>query len=277
MFHAYPGSGPTGADALFPASHLRGPKPLPKEHDFEPELGRSWLTGGLLRFDVEIAPGLSPQGGARVIDLHEKFPGFVLVIEGEHGWGPDGRLSEWAQDQLTVLWREAIPSNPEDLAHALGSLIAHLPEKWRGDEWISYGFSVAAVFLSAGRLEAAAAGGLAIVQVSRGLVTPIFRPPTWVDEQIRAGTLGEADAVIHPLRHVITTGVSSEKPQLVQAGPAPLASGDTVLIFELELFQHVVNQPLDSWSGCSASELQSMALKLEKPRLNTVVRIRVNG
>ncbi len=53
---------------------------------------------------------------------------------------------------------------------------------------------------------------------------------SWVEEQVRAGAMSEADARRHPRRHLLTRALTGGAEPLPDFGWAPLAPGDALLL-----------------------------------------------
>jgi PPM family protein phosphatase len=69
-----------------------------------------------------------------------------------------------------------------------------------------------------------------------GRLDRLTRDHSWVEEQVRAGTLSEAEARRHPRRNLLTRALAGGAEPQADFGWAPLAPGDAVLLCSDGLF-----------------------------------------
>jgi protein phosphatase len=90
--------------------------------------------------------------------------------------------------------------------------------------------TAAAVLVNKGTPVVAHVGDSRVYRWRDGDLTQITQDHSWVNEQVRAGVLSEADARRHPWRHVVTRALSGGDDPGVEVQALDLQPGDRLLI-----------------------------------------------
>jgi serine/threonine protein phosphatase PrpC len=86
-----------------------------------------------------------------------------------------------------------------------------------------------------------------------GTLTQITEDHSWVNEQVRAGVLSEADARHHPWRHVVTRALSGGDDPGVDVQEIEVKAGDRILLCSDGLSGVVPQEQLAEIIGSGAS------------------------
>jgi hypothetical protein len=142
-----------------------------------------------------------------------------------------------------------------------------IPEELQDSEW-GEDFSFAAALLQGPSVQVVAQGRVGVLHFGSGGVLPLYKPGTWVMEQVAAGRLTEAEALEHPLRTVsIGPAISSKTTELFVHEPVELQSAEGIVMADLDLFWRLLREPMAEWVKLSALQLQALVGK------NAVIKI----
>lgn len=101
----------------------------------------------------------------------------------------------------------------------------------QGDEALrGMATTAAAVLVNKGKPIVAHVGDSRVYLWRAGTLTQVTQDHSWVNEQVRAGVLTEADARHHPWRHVVTRALSGGDDPEVDVQELDLEAGDRVLL-----------------------------------------------
>jgi protein phosphatase len=101
----------------------------------------------------------------------------------------------------------------------------------QGDEDLRGMATTAAAFLAnKGKPVVAHVGDSRIYLWRDGRLTQVTQDHSWVNEQVRAGVLTEADARHHPWRHVVTRALSGGDDPEVEVSELDVQPGDRILL-----------------------------------------------
>lgn len=101
----------------------------------------------------------------------------------------------------------------------------------QGDEALrGMATTAAAVLVNKGKPIVAHVGDSRVYLWRAGSLTQITQDHSWVNEQVRAGVLTEADARHHPWRHVVTRALSGGDDPEIDLQELDLEAGDRILL-----------------------------------------------
>ncbi len=225
------------------------------------------------RIDVALAAhAFHPDPG--VIHVESKHITLVAVVDGMGSWGTGLETAAWTRAYLAERWRRSVPGTMEAVAGDILAACDAIPAELR-DDTFGYGFSGAAVLVSAGSVQVAAAGQLAVYRVGASGAVPLFRPRMLIDGLLERGEIqaAEVDGFAH--QHVCIQPLLADGGQsaLVRSGPHEVPAGDAVIVAHLDLMRLLLQQAPASWVHRSALLLQDAGVKAGVPE-HPVVSIR---
>lgn len=121
--------------------------------------------------------------------------------------------------------------------------------------------TAAAVLISTGAPVVAHVGDSRVYRWRKGNLEQITQDHSWVNEQVRAGVMSDADARRHPWRNVVTRALSGGEDPDVDVMEVPFETGDRVLVCSDGLSGVVSREALETIVG-STDDLNAICRAL---------------
>jgi hypothetical protein len=222
---------------------------------------------------IDIAPamyGRPPGIGSGVLECHGAAS-VVGIVDGMGSWGSGVEAADWVLQRLVAGWSTRIPSSAKGIAAEIADVARQIPDQWQGDD-MGCSFSVALIVRLGATVEVVAAGAYNVWSLGSAEEKPLFRPRRWIDEQVRLGNLSVAEALVHPLREVMTgpfvADASGDPPEAL--GPFDLASDARIVIAEERVMDQLLAVPARARPE-HALEIQELGARIRLPRTPVVV------
>jgi protein phosphatase len=113
--------------------------------------------------------------------------------------------------------------------------------------------TAAAILVGLEGLTVAHVGDSRIYRSHGGRIEQVTDDHSWVSEQVKAGSLTEADAKQHPWRNVVTRALSGGEDPVVDVADMPTGAGDVLMICSDGLTGVVSNERCQAIIGSAAS------------------------
>ncbi len=107
------------------------------------------------------------------------------------------------------------------------------------------GTTLSSVVLLQGSAYVVQVGDSRVYRLRDNVLKPLTEDHTWVDEQIKAGTITRSEAETHPYRHVLTRAVGTDGDLHPDIERHDLQLGDTFLLCSDGLTNHVSNEQME--------------------------------
>lgn len=207
--------------------------------------------------NIDVAPSRFPAStGPMVVDLGTLNERVVAIFDGTGSWEAGDEESRTVGGQLCSIWSLNLPSSPDEMIRNIAAALSIVAPVPANESFGRSGFAFIGVLVRYEQAFVVSCGSYAALHVRNGRVEWLYRPLFWVDEQIRMGTLTEAEARSHQLRHVYAGPLMSrEEARLQQAGP--MQTG-TIVLATMELARRLLRTPVSIWSHMSAAQLQDV-------------------
>jgi len=121
-----------------------------------------------------------------------------------------------------------------------------------------------AVLISQSGVTAGHVGDSRAYRLHRGTLTGLTEDHSWVNEQVRAGLMTDADARRHPWRNVVTRAITGGDDPVPELSPVHLTPGDRLLLCS------------DGLSSVVSNELISTLLSADRP-LNEICQTLIDA
>jgi hypothetical protein len=207
--------------------------------------------------NVDVAPSRFPaSNGPLVVDRGTPNERIVAIFDGTGSWEAGEEESRAVGGRLVPIWSLNLPCSPDEIIRDLAAALSSAAPVPADESFGRAGFSFIGVLIRDNQAFVVSCGSYAALHIRNGRVELLYRPLFWVDEQIRMGTITEAEARSHQLRHVYAGPLVSRKhAQLQQAGP--IETG-TIVLATMELVRRLLRTPVAIWSHMSAAQLQDV-------------------
>lgn len=110
-----------------------------------------------------------------------------------------------------------------------------------------------AILLTPDGATAAHVGDSRAYRLRKGVLTGLTEDHSWVNEQVRAGLMTDADARRHPWRNVVTRAITGGDDPQPELAPLELLAGDRILLCSDGLSSVVANDQIATLLGASTS------------------------
>jgi protein phosphatase len=117
------------------------------------------------------------------------------------------------------------------------------------DELRGMATTAVAVLITAKGATAAHVGDSRVYRFRAGKLTGLTEDHSWVNEQVRAGLMTDADARRHPWRNVVTRAITGGDDPQPELAPLQLLAGDRILLCSDGLSSVVPNEQIASMMG----------------------------
>lgn len=207
--------------------------------------------------NVDVAPSRFPaSAGPVVVDHGTSNERIIAILDGTGSWEAGEEESRVVGGRLVPIWSLNLPCSPHEIIRDIDAALSSVAPVPADEGFGRSGFTFIGVLVRHEQAFVVSCGSYAALHIRTGRAELLYRPLFWVDEQIRMGTITEAEATSHQLRHVYAGPlVSREHAQLQQAGP--IRTG-TIVLATMELVRHLLRTPVSIWSHMSAAQLQDM-------------------
>jgi protein phosphatase len=121
--------------------------------------------------------------------------------------------------------------------------------------------TASAILVADGTAVVAHVGDSRVYRLRRGQLEPITRDHSWVEEQVRAGTMSASMARQHPWRNVVTRALSGGEDPEVDVIEFPVEDGDRILLCSDGLYGVVADDRIGGLLG-APGDLPSVAQTL---------------
>ena len=206
----------------------------------------------------------------------------LLAVADGVGGGPAGQIASTLATSSLGALRPRLRGDADELLWDLfGAANTEILKKASTGRHRGMATTLVAALMGAGRLWVGNVGDSRAYLVHGRAIRQLTRDHTWVAEQVKAGSLTNAEAARSPRRNMITRSLGVEAADKVDVfGPQALAHGDTVILCSDGLYAIVSNDEIAECCRClpprdAATALVRLANERRAPDNVSVIVARV--
>lgn len=183
---------------------------------------------------------------------HQEFL-LLAVADGMGGMQQGEKASGLATQRLDQWWTEQLPgliSSKLDWTQLEAGLRGVIDSiNWTlysaAQEGVRAGTTLTALFLYRGEYRIFQVGDSRAYLLQKGDLRQLTRDQTWCQMEIKAGRLTEAEAAVHPMRHVLVSALGITKEYTLERVEGKLSHGNAVLLCSDGFYQELPGE----WPG----------------------------
>ena len=160
------------------------------------------------------------------------LPNLFLVADGMGGHNAGDYASRLAVETIVERSSGSLETNPlrvlDEAVHSANGLVRQRAQE--APELQGMGTTVVAAVIDGRELYVANVGDSRLYIVNSGEIRQITKDHSWVEEMVRRGGIGKAEARNHPDKNIITRAVGAEETVRIDFFQVLLQEGDVILM-----------------------------------------------